>query len=385
MTQFPEAKPVTSGKHHFFGYYDKFPWSGNGRYLLALETDFIDRQPTPDDAATIGLIDTEEGNRWQPLDTTTAWNWQQSTMLQWLASDPDRKIHYNQRQGDRFVAVIRDIETGETRTLPRPIYTQSRDGKWAISLNFARLHQTRPGYGYDGLPDPFHDEMAPSEDGVYHLDLASGETKLLLSLADAVQFHPKPSMEGAKHWFNHAQINTDSTRVAVLHRWQGPEYGHWFTRMLTMNPDGSDLYALVDHDFCSHYDWFSPTQVLAWARHEDIGMRYFLYTDRTGEIEIIGEEVFSVDGHCSYSPDRRWMMTDTYPDEEHIRTLMLYELASGTRIDIGRFYAPPELTGPIRCDLHPRWNRDGRKVCLDSAHEGQRQVYVIDVSSIVDA
>ena len=30
----------TECKHHFFGYYDKCPWSKDGRFLLALETDF---------------------------------------------------------------------------------------------------------------------------------------------------------------------------------------------------------------------------------------------------------------------------------------------------------------------------------------------------------
>jgi hypothetical protein len=37
----------------------------------------------------------------------------------------------------------------------------------------------------------------------------------------------------------------------------------------------------------------------------------------------------------------------------------------------------------IRCDLHPRWGRDGRAVCIDSAHEGARQMYVLDVSGLV--
>jgi len=35
--------------------------------------------------------------------------------------------------------------------------------------------------------------------------------------------------------------------------------------------------------------------------------------------------------------------------------------------------------------LHPRWNRDGLAVCIDSVHEGERQMYVIDVSQIARA
>ena len=86
-----EAYAVTSGpKHHFFGYYDKFPWNANSRYMIGLETEFMDRPPTAEDRAVIGLIDLEDGNRWKPLAETTAWNWQQGTMLQWVGTEPER-------------------------------------------------------------------------------------------------------------------------------------------------------------------------------------------------------------------------------------------------------------------------------------------------------
>ena len=70
--------------------------------------------------------------------------------------------------------------------------------------------------------------------------------------------------------------------------------------------------------------------------------------------------------------------------EEHCRALLLYRPEDGLRVELGPFRSPPELSGEIRCDLHPRWNRDGTKVCFDSAHEGARQLYVMDVSSVVN-
>jgi len=97
----------------------------------------------------------------------------------------------------------------------------------------------------------------------------------------------------------------------------------------------------------------------------------------------VGEGVLTSDGHCSYSPDGRWILTDTYPDRERLRTLILYRPSDGSRVDIGRFFSPRELDGEIRCDLHPRWSRDGQKICFDSVHEGHRQIYVVDVSEIV--
>ena len=133
----------------------------------------------------------------------------------------------------------------------------------------------------------------------------------------------------------------------------------------------------------SHYDWRSPTEVLAWARLPPERFRYFLFTDQTRAVLPMGERWFNSDGHCSFSPDRRWVLTDTYPHKEPFRRLVLYRWPDGPRVDIGRFFSPPELDGEIRCDLHPRWNRDGRQVCIDSAHEGVRQMYVLDVGDVV--
>jgi len=393
------AEPVTHGpRFHFFGYYDKSPWDASGRHLLGLETDFMDRPPTPGDAATIGLIDTARGNAWRPLARTFAWNWQQGTMLHWLPSAADRLVTYNCRQGDRFQAVILDVVTGEERRLPRPIYALSPDGKTALSTNFSRLADMRPGYGYVGLADPGRDDPAPTDDGIYRMDLETGEHGLIISYAQVARPHRaggRPqrdaSMERAKHWFNHLQVAPGGSRFAFLHRWVAWGTARpWKTRLFTANFDGAELFCLADQDMVSHYDWRDPTHILAWARQHDVGDRYFLFTDRTrapatGAREVMGEGLFPTDGHCSFSPDRRWVLTDTYPDREGQRTLILYRPQDNLRVDIGRFFAPPELGGEIRCDLHPRWSRDGRRVSFDSAHEGSRQMYVLDVSAVVGA
>ncbi len=59
------VEQITRGPlHHFFGYIGHartIPWSGDGRYILALRTDFQDRMPGPGDAAEVTVIDTTRG------------------------------------------------------------------------------------------------------------------------------------------------------------------------------------------------------------------------------------------------------------------------------------------------------------------------------------
>ena len=379
---------------HTAGYYDKTPWDVTGRYLLALRAPFCDRPPEADDVATLGLVDLEDGDRFLPFAETRAWNWQQGCMLHWLraplahstppANEAERHlVIYNDRAGDRFVSVVADARTGRTvRRLPLPVYGLSPDGRQAVTLNFSRLHRERPGYGYAGVPDPWADVLEPQEDGITWMDTETGAQRLVVPTALLAQTARQPSMAGAVHRFNHLQWSPDGRRFAFLHRWRpqaSAPRGH-LTRLCTAAPDGAGLAILADEERVSHYDWRDPTHVLAWARH---GGReaFFLFRDPGGAAEVVGPEAMPRDGHCSYSPDaeRRLVANDTYPDAAQERTLYVYDTQRDERTELGRFFAPPELANDFRVDLHPRWRRDGRALCFDSAHAGSRQLYVADV------
>jgi len=377
------AQAITRGAgHSFFGYYDKTPWDVSGRWLLGMQASFMDRPPAAEDVLRIGLIDTADNHAWIPLADTRAWNWQQGCMLQWLNGGRTQEIIFNDRRDGRFISRILNIETRRERAIERPVYGVNRSGTHAVSLNFARLHNQRPGYGYAGLPDPWANDPVPADDGLYTVDLATGATRLVLSVAEAAATRPRPDFAGPVHRFNHVQFSTDDRRYACLHRWKRPTEEVGTTRLLAMNIDGSDRRCLADDDMVSHYDWLDGHRILAWARQHKIGDRYFLFDETSGSATAIGTPVLNCDGHCSFSPDRQWILTDTYPDATQHRTLLLFHWATGRRVDIGRFLSPA-TRWDIRCDLHPRWSPDGRKVCIDSVHEGCRRIYQLDVSEIV--
>ncbi len=374
------VRAVTNGpKHHFFGYYDKSPWNSTENLLLTHEVDFNDRPPTPADRATVGVVDLSDGNRFVPIAETHAWNWQQGAMLQWHPGSADSQVVYNDRTEDGFVGIVRDVAGTLLRSYERPIYALTPDGDLALSLNFARLHQHRPGYGYAGGHDPWADERHPEDDGIVAMSMETGQGALIVSLAQLAEYQPRAEMEDAHHWVNHIQVSPNGERFAFFHLWARKPKG-WGVRLYSANMDGSDLRLIVDEDIVSHYDWLDQRRIMVWVRPAGQPGAFWLCDVESGHNETIGTGVLTEDGHCSFSPDGKWVLNDTYPDRHDMRTLMLYDWHEGRRIDIARLYSPKDKWwGEIRCDLHPRWNRNGQKICVDSVHSGERQLYVMDL------
>ncbi|MCA9416192.1 MAG: hypothetical protein KC917_07975 [Candidatus Omnitrophica bacterium] len=380
---FVPVRAITEGpKAHWFGYYDKLQFDPTNRFVLGNEVGFEDRPPKPEDNIKLGMVDLEDGDKWIEVSETTAWCWQQGCMLQWLPGSESKIIH-NIRLGDHYGSLIKDVKTGESKTIESPIYTVAPDGKTAMCVNFARLGVLRPGYGYEGIPDPHGDDLITDEDGIYRVDLESGKSELVISLAKMLEVEPKDSMATALNWFNHLLFSPDGERFIFLHRWRPDLKTGWKTRMLTAKPDGSEIHVVADHDMVSHFIWKNPKQILAWSREPEIGDRFFLYTDQSDEKEIIGEGFFKVHGHCTYSPDGEWVCSDTYPGKDNLHHLYLYRPRDSAHFELGRFFQPGEVRGkPNRCDLHPGWSRDGKRLCIDSMMSGTRQLYLVDVSEL---
>ena len=134
----PPTRTITRGpRHHWFAYYDKLQFSPDDRYVLSNEVDFEHRTPTADDRIRVGMVDTANNDEWIELGSSLAWGWQQGCMLQWIPKT-QADVLWNDREGDHFVCHIMNTKTREQRTLDRPIYTISPDGRYGLSVNFAR-------------------------------------------------------------------------------------------------------------------------------------------------------------------------------------------------------------------------------------------------------
>ena len=380
------VRVITRGpKHHWFGYYDKLEFDPSQRYVLGMAVDFEHRTPRPDDVIEIGMVDLEDGDRWIELGSSSAWGWQQGCMLQWIPGS-DSKILWNDREEDRYVCRILDTKTRESRTVPHPIYALSPNGKTAVSADFRRIQDVRPGYGYVGLPDPFTGQLAPEESGVFRVDLESGEQELIVLIAQiaAMGNLPGPEHSEVKHYFNHLLYNPDGSRFVFLHRWRYPN-GSRKTRMITATPEGKEIRILDANGLTSHFIWRDPNHILAFSEQPSQGKGYYLFEDsENGKIEPVAPDVMEPDGHCTYLPGNEWILNDTYPDKDRNQTVFLYHVETGRRIELGKFHSPPEYTGEWRCDTHPRHSPDGKWVVIDSPHgEEGRQLHLIDIRGVV--
>ncbi|HQL52152.1 MAG TPA: hypothetical protein PLR91_13240, partial [Kiritimatiellia bacterium] len=167
---FSAPRAMTSGPkdHLFASYYAINAWSADGRYATVLETEVKNRLPTEQDAAVLGVVDAQDNNRFIPLTETRCWNFQEAAMAHWLGTAPRTQFIFNDLVDGRFVSVIFDMANRTRRVVPFPVSAVSRDGRWAVSINYARLRLTRPDYGYGGNGQNARaDTVWPEDDGLW--------------------------------------------------------------------------------------------------------------------------------------------------------------------------------------------------------------------------
>lgn len=358
---------------YLFGYYDKSPWDASGRYMLCLRVKNASREVAPKSIAEIVLIDTENNNSVKVVAKTHTWNVQQGCMAGWLGPNFNKEIFYNDCRHGKYCGVILNIETGREKVLDMPVYTVSNDGKVALSLDFSRLHRLRPGYGYSNLKDKTISQNVPDGPCVWKIDIRTGKCDPILTYKTLFDFEHRKDMENAEHKVNHLMLSPDGKRFMVIHRWL--KGGKKISRLLTCDVDGKNLYDLSDEDMVSHCCWKNNREILAYCKHDGEN-GYYLFKDQAKDCSRKWDFI-TADGHPSYSPNSKLVITDTYPNRKRICTLRV--LSDTVSTVVAKVYAPFKYDNDTRCDLHPRWSRDGKKICFDGCFEGKREVYTLEL------
>ncbi len=395
--KFSTPRAVTGGAHDHFlaNYFAVNAWSPDNRYLLVLETDLKDKMP---DGApcTLGLVDLEDSNRFIPVTTTRCWNFQEAAMAHWMPCEKDTFVFNDLRDG-KFVAVVMNWKTKKERIIPHPVSAVTEDGRWALSINYARLYLTRPDYGYAGDgQEAFKGVVFPENDGLWKVDLKTGEAKLIVSTASLKDQVPAVGANGLSY-ICHTVISKDFKRVYFLSRsveasMEGVKKFkgvNWFTTAFTCNADGTNVRRCFPDGWgSSHFNWkpnLSPedaaTMIVTCKWLNRIYTHVEFTVGKENYPRQVGGAEMDFDGHCIYTPDGEFVSGDGYFDRKHFtRKWKIVRLKDMQVRKIGEFFVP-EIYRDIycRCDLHPRWRPDGRQIGFNSVHEGSRQVYVMDV------
>lgn len=362
---------LTNGPmHHLFGFHDLLISNKIDTKYLCLEVNTINRPPLPGELFGVGYV---ENCKFIKVGETTALNYPQGARQQWVGET--NQFTVNNRIGDKWAADLYDADTNTlVEHLPATVHMLTKDGRYALGLDYARLHRLG-GYGYTGIIDEGMNDALPTKSGITIMDMKTGVVKLLVSVCQVAECGVSNLSGKTHHYLTHLCLNPSSTRVAFLHRYFLPD-GGLMTRLMTIGIDGSNLRCLAQ-GFLSHYDWKDDERLYIYGRtgssidtmrnnpimqnsfvkgsarlakrfvkmiigkNKGIvgGKSFLMITDAKESIATaFAKDIIPLDGHPMTNPfNKDWCICDTYPDTMGDRDLFLYNFSEDVRINIGKF------------------------------------------------
>lgn len=403
--------PVTHGPHHhFFGYFDKSPWSAAESQMLAMRylpnAAGLRSEPTSSSPELeLGVLDLRKDEstaaggdavptyRWRNLSRTSTWNYQQGCQLQWLGRGTKQIEHtviFNTRSANAVQAVVMDVRKPTVvARLPSSVYAVTPCGSYALTLDYARLHKARRGYGYPGLSTHTLNQPLPSSDGIWLVPIRPNlpakhpaalpnllsTPVLVLSTATLHAAQPNKACASGYHWFNHVQFAPSGKRFSFFHRCSpgkktrlfvssAPKLGKPGQPPPAVHASALELAAGAELA-CSHYDWRNNDEIVSAGIKGWFVLKRDVVTHRWSSRPIFPVKE---NGHATWllpqpSP---WLISDTADS----RKLFLFNVESGMRVNMHAFQSPQTMRiGELRLDLHPRGSPSGKLVSFDACDD----------------
>ena len=392
--QLPPLRQITHGpKHHWFGYYDKLEFDPTGRFVLGNEVDFEHRSPKPDDEIRVGMIDLGDGDRW--IELGRPHRLVLAAGVHARNGGPARRMKSSGTTA-RPAAMSATSSTSrrQRHTIPHPLYAVSPDGRWAVAPDFRRLGVMRPGYGYNGIPDPYAEQRPPRG----------------RHLADRPGDRPQPTAAFAGRYCQDSlprvlRMRSEPRHAAAAAADFGPANTGSTTcwSIPTARGSSSSIAGKCPRPKAGRRGCSRPRRRLRSARRRrlrrDVAFHLARSAAHPGLVDLRKTgRLLPLRGPDARHPregadDRRWPLhlsaRQALDPQRHLsRPATESEPVSipprtGRRVPLGHFLLPKEYAGEWRCDTHPRASRDGRFVVIDSPHTGQgRQMHMIDVAGL---
>ncbi len=398
-------------------FFDTSPFSPSGKYLAVFGLPQESERPKPGEKGKIIVINLETAEE-KVVYETCGWEPQMGANINWGATDQD--LFFNDVDTKKWEPVLIHLNpiTGKHTRLEGSIYRISPDGKTAISANMTTMRRTQFGYGVV-IPD----ELVPAnkgfakDDGLYKTDIATGKKEMIVSIAEifdkAQPKIDKKSYENGECYGFHCKYNLQGDKIIFTLRWYEneakagkvnaafdlPKKGLVKFWVLTMNPDGSDVYVAVGPEQWSkgghHNNWYPDgrriSMNLCLDRDKGDDTLYLVEAGYDGSYikKIIHDIPGS--GHPTVHPNGRNILTDAYEGEPvsfgdgtvPLRWIDLkkHEEITVVRINVGNDAAKNDTS--FRVDPHPSWDNTDTWVAFNGFEDGSRRVYVSDFSELL--
>lgn len=334
----------------------------------------------------VGYFDINNGKigEFHKIGDTYAWNYHKGCRLQWVNDDT---VVFNTAYGDKLCCEIKDIKTGETTKHKYPIDAIYNNGKelFATSFCYERLNRCMPGYGY-AVGGGDTGELAPSDDGLYLINLTNDESTLIVSLKELSEKVSKEARPDYTHFVTHTEFSLDGRYVAFLYRvvpngQEGKDMHK--TWILVYDLKEHRLITLPTQESGSHYVWNHKNEIIASCVINGKSCHVLYNVNNPENYKIIAGDELNSDGHQSFITDDVFI-TDTYPDRRRMAKLFKVNIKDNKAEMIANVFSPKKFQTKdvychIACDLHPRVSPSGKYVCFDSPRTDVRSIYIMNL------
>lgn len=345
-----------------------------------------------------------------PIDKTDAWSWEQGSRTQWISED---ELIYNVKIGDLIKSKIYNIKKNSYTVMENSFYSFNKNNQF-LEINYSRLWQLWKSYGYKTNNEKKLVKK-PENDGVYIWDLNNNRS-LYLSVYEAVKICNLEHID--KYFFLcHPTFNPSGNKFVCILRFFN-DTGNLMSYLILCDITNQSN-KVIGHEKVSHFEWINDEDLIVWTRKinpkisnlrnnkfyekfffENIKKIFKLFpisfkskilTDSYYRININNfkkylkiDGILNEDGHPQLSPNKRFIIYDTYSNKNNFQKLLLYDLKTKNNYEVGRFHLAKYLIDKnLKYDLHPRWDNSGYLVSIDSSHEDTRQSYIINIERLI--
>ena len=346
------------------------------------------------------------------IDESDTWSWEQGSRLQWINH---KEFIYNKRLNGKLISCIYDIENKTKKNLDYSVYSVNKN-KDFLNINFSRLWKLWKSYGYFTPTNSIEYEKKPSNDGIFIFN-SNGNKKMLLSIKDAVKLCKLENIE--KDFFLcHPTFSPSGNKFVSLLRFfndTGVLISYFIYTDIKQNKS-----RVLASEKVSHFEWLNDEELIVWSRNLNskltklrfnsfiekkiisnikkilnlmsvnirskiLSTNYHLISLKNPDkITKLDKDLLREDGHPQLSPNKRYLITDTYANKKKYQKLLLYDLEKKRIQTLGEFKLDDYLIkNGLKYDLHPRWDNTGNLICIDSSHQGSRQSYILSIEKLL--